>query len=323
MKFTSISFAAVACLALGVTAGCSSSGDDSGGGSNASAGATNSSATGTTGNIAEGVSADPASVALLPASIKTKGAITVAMDLQYPPTSFLNTSNQPVGFNVDISRLLAAKLGLKLNIENVSFSTIIPGITGGRYDFTATDMSATPERLKVLDMINYWSDGSSLGVKAGNPDHLNINDSSVCGKSIAVMTGSTQQETYLPALSKNCTSSGKPAIKTVVLPNVNTALTQLSSGRINGIFYDTPSLAWAVQEHGSAFAVTADQYDKPASLGNDLVALGLAKDSPLTAAMQKAMQSIIDSPLYLKALNNWGLGGGAIKTADKASATSS
>ncbi|MFT4010732.1 MAG: transporter substrate-binding domain-containing protein [Nocardioidaceae bacterium] len=320
MKIKPISLAAVTCLALGVTAGCSSSDDDSG--STASNGAT-SSATGTTGDIAEGVTADADAVAALPADVKSEGTITVAMDLQYPPTSFLDTSSNPVGFNVDISRLLAAKLGLKLKIENVSFDTIIPGITGGRYDFTATNMSATPERLKVLDMINYWSDGSSLGVKAGNPDDLDINDTSICGKAIAVMTGSTQQETYLPALSKNCTSSGETAVKTVVLPNVNTALTQLSSGRIDGIFTDTPALAWAVQEHGSAFAVTPDQYDKPASLGNDLVALGLKKDSPLTAAMQKAMQSIIDSPLYMKALDNWGLGGGAIKTADKATAAAS
>ncbi len=312
MKIRSISLVAVACLALGVAAGCSSSG--SGSASGKSGGASNA-ATGATGNIAAGVAPDTAAVNLLPASAKQKGSITVAMDLAYPPTSFLSTSNQPEGFNVDIARLIAAKLGLKLNIENVSFDTIIPGLTGGRYDFTTTDMSATPARLKVLDMINYWNAGSSLGVKAGNPENLNINDTSICGKSIAVMTGTTQQQTYLPALSTKCTDNGKAAIKAVVLPNVNTALTQLASGRIAGIFYDTSSLAYAAQQHGSAFTLTKPQYDKPAALGTDLVAIGLAKNSPLTKAVQAAMQSIMDGPLYMKALNNWGLGSGAIKTA--------
>jgi polar amino acid transport system substrate-binding protein len=174
----------------------------------------------------------------------------------------------------------------------------------------------------VLDMINYWSEGSSLGVKVGNPESLGINNTSVCGKSIAVMTGTTQQETYLPLISKSCTSAGKPAVNAVTLPNVNTALTELASGRIDGIFYDTSSLAYAVQQHGSAFTLTQPQYAKPASLGNDLVTIGLAKDSPLTKAVQAAMQSVIDSPLYLKALNDWDLGAGAIKTASIATSTS-
>ena len=317
MHTKAIALAAIACIALGVTAGCASSGGDGSASSPSGTGTP-----GTVGDISTGVSPDPAAVKLLPASATAKGTITIALDLEYPPTSFLSSSKEPEGFNVDIARLLAAKLGLKLQIENVSFDTIIPGLTGGRYDFTASDMSATAARLKVLDMINYWADGSSLGVKNGNPQNLDINTTSICGKSIAVMTGTTQQETYLPALSKNCTANGKPAVNAVVLPNVNAALTQLSSGRIDGIFYDTPSLAYAAQQHGGIFSLIPDQYAKPASLGTSLVAIGLPKNSPLTKAMQVAMQSVIDSPLYLKALNNWGLGAGAIKTASIATSVS-
>ena len=305
MKTTAITLAALACLAVGATAGCSSSGGSagSGGGSTPPPGSTASTISG---NGAGAAAADPAAVKLLPAAVKQNGTISVAMELNYPPTSYLSPSNQPVGFNVDIARLIAAKLGLKLKIDNVSFDTIIPGLTGGRYDFTATDMSATPERLKVLDMINYWNDGSSLGVKAGNPKNLDINNSSVCGKSIAVMPGTTQQQTYAPLLSKKCASSGKPAINTVILPNVNAALTQLASGRIDGIFYDTPSLAYAAQQHGAAFTVAGAQYAKPASLGTTVVALGLKKNSPLTKAVQAAMQSIMDGPEYAQVIKKWG-----------------
>jgi polar amino acid transport system substrate-binding protein len=339
MRTRTISLVAVGCLALG-TAGCSSSaggsgsagsgspaGSPSASGSAASAsssataaGASATPASGTVGDISQGVSPDPAAVKLLPASVKSKGTISVAMELNYPPTSFLSEDNKPEGINVDIARLIAAKLGLKLEIKNVSFDTIIPGLTGGRYDFTATDMSATPERLKVLDMINYWTAGSSLATKAGNPQKLDINTDSICGKQIAVMPGTTQQQKYLPALSKKCTDAGKPAAKPVVLPNVNGALTQLSSGRVDGIFYDTSSLAYAVQQHSTAFALAGEQYDKPASFGTDVVAIALKKDSPLTKALQKAMQSVMDGPLYKKALNNWGLGAGAIKTASIATA---
>lgn len=277
--------------------------------------ASGSSASSDTADISAGVQPDQNAVKLLPDPIKKKGTISVAMELAYPPTSFLTPSNEPAGFNVDISRLIAAKLGLKLDVHNVQFATIIPGLTGGRYDFTATDMSKTAARLKVLDMIDYWNDGSSLGVKTGNPEKLDINDSSVCGKSIAVMPGTTQQQTYLPLISTKCTDSGKPAVKTAVLPNVNAALSQLASGRIEGIFYDTPSLAYAAKQDGNAFSVAAAQYDKPASLGSPLVAIALQKGSPLTKAVQAAMQSTMGSPQYKQALANWGLESGAITDA--------
>ncbi len=77
------------------------------------------------------------------------------MDLHYPPTTFLADDNvTPIGLNPDIARLVAKKLGLKLKFENTAFDTIVPGLDGGRYDFTATTMSPTEERLKVLDMID-------------------------------------------------------------------------------------------------------------------------------------------------------------------------
>jgi len=103
-------------------------------------------------DISEGVQPDAAAVALLPKAIKDKGELTVAMDLSSPPMTFLAEDNTtPIGVNPDLARLVAKKLGLKLKFENTAFDTIIPGIDGGRYDFTATTMSATAERLKVLE----------------------------------------------------------------------------------------------------------------------------------------------------------------------------
>ena len=78
--------------------------------------------------------------------------------------------------NPDLARLVAKKLGLKLKFENTAFDTIIPGIDGGRYDFTATTMSATEERLKVLDMINYLKGGSAVAVTPWQPAEADQRD---------------------------------------------------------------------------------------------------------------------------------------------------
>lgn len=261
------------------------------------------------------VEPDPEAVKLLPADLQQGGTITMAADLNYPPTSFLAEDNTtPVGYNVDIARLLGETLGLTVTIENVSFDSVIPGIQGGRYDFTATNMSPTADRLKVLDMITYWSAGSSLAVSPGNPENLSLADQSICGRNIAVTSGSTQAEKYLPEITGDCESAGKPAVAAVVLPNVQAALTQLDSKRVDGVFYDTSSLAWAAKQQPQAFELLSPQYKK--KQGDNIVALGLAKDSPLTPALHAAMQSLIDGPAYQAALDSWNLGAGAIPTAE-------
>jgi polar amino acid transport system substrate-binding protein len=265
-----------------------------------------------TADISEGVKPDEAAIALLPQSYKDKGELTVAMDLSSPPTTFLAEDNvTPIGVNPDIARLVAKKLGLKLKFANTAFDTIIPGIDGGRYDFTATTMSATPERLKVLDMIDYLKGGSAVMVAAGNP--LNLTNDTLCGKNIAVTKGSTQQLKHLPNVSEwTCTSQGKPAINGVTLPNVQEALTQLHSKRVDGVFYDAGALAWAQIQQPKIFTVLEPRMD---TRTNTNVAIGLKKGSPLTPALQKAIQSVLDSPEYKKSLDYWGLGESALTEA--------
>jgi polar amino acid transport system substrate-binding protein len=306
MKTTTKFQAAVAGVALLISLSACSTADTSA--NNADTG----SKTSNTADISEGVQPDPAAVALLPAAYKQKGELTVAMDLHYPPTTFLADDNKtPIGLNPDIARLVAKKLGLKLNFVNTSFDTIIPGIEGGRYDFTATSMSPTPERLKVLDMIDYFNGGVSVAVAAGNP--LGLSNDNLCGKNIAVTKGSNAQLKHLPNVSEwTCTSQGKPAINGITLPNVQEALTQLASKRVDGVFYDTPALVWAETQQPNAIEVLSPQVD---TRTEHIVTVALKKGSPLTPALQAAVQSIIDSPEYQKSLSNWGLTDGAITDA--------
>jgi len=264
-------------------------------------------------DLAAAVKPDAAAVKLLPADIKKAGVITMVADLHYPPTSFLAEDNKtPIGYNVDIAELLGKALGVEVEIKNVNWDSVIPGIAAGRYDFTATNMTPTPERLKVLDMVTYWEAGSSLIVQKGNPLDLSLADQSTCGKKIAVMTGSSQQETYLPELSDACRAAGQEPVDDVVLPNVEGALTQLASKRVDGVFSDTSQLAWAAKQQSQAFELLSPQYQKKE--GNDIVALGLPNDSPLTPALHAAMEALMHTSAYQATLDRWGLGAGALST---------
>lgn len=261
---------------------------------------TTSSAREHTDDISKGVEVDRAAADLVPADVRKSGKLVVAMDLTSPPTTFMASDNKtPIGFNPDIARLIAKKLDLQLEVKNVKFDTIIPGLEGGRYNLTVSGMSANADRLKVLDMVFYFKNGSSIAVGHGNPK--NLTNETLCGMSIAVQSGSVQELKRLPTLSETtCESKGKPAIHPVSLPSVQDALTQVASRRIDGVFYDTTSLNWADAQQPNTFQVLKPQV----ATADNAVALG--KGSALTPAIQAAIQSIIDSPKYKEALSRWG-----------------
>jgi polar amino acid transport system substrate-binding protein len=296
-------------LALGLAA-CGGNGtpQSEGAKSTAQGGGSGSSAEHTD-DISVGVKPDAKAVKLLPAAVKAKGTLSVPMDLTSPPTTFMASDNKtPIGFNPDMARLIAAKLGLKLQINNVKFDTIITGLQADRYDFTASTMGATRDRLKVLDMVDYFKAGTGVSVPYGNPQKLGTH--TLCGHRVGVQSGSTAELQWLPQLSKqDCTSKGKPAIKAVTLPSLNDALTQLVSKRIDAVMHDFTGLQWAATQQPKTFEVLNPL------VATKTVAVALKKDSPLTPAVKAAIQSIIDSPKYAEALGRWGFDDLGIKTA--------
>ena len=261
------------------------------------------SASNQTDDISVNVAVDQNASALVPQAVKDKGTLTVAMELKYPPTSFIAEDGKtPIGLNVDMARLIAKKLGLQLEIADVGFDTIIPGLQGNRYDMTATSMSPTAERVAVVDMIDYFRTGGSVAVAKGNPDGFAVDN--LCGKEVVVTKGSIQATKRLPELSKSqCEDQGKPAITGIILPSIQDAMTQLASGRIKAIYYDTPSLGWAATQQPNRFEVLTPQVNE------SVVAVALPKGSELTPAVQAAIQSIMGTPEYQEALGRWGLDG--------------
>jgi polar amino acid transport system substrate-binding protein len=292
-KFQIVALAAI--LATGLAA-C-------GGGSADTAAPAQDAASNPADDISANVAVDENAAALLPQSVKDKGTLVVAMELKAPPSAFVaDDAKTPIGFNPDMVRLLAKKLGLQLEIVDVGFDNIIPALQGHRYDMTSSSMSATAERIAVLDMIDYLKLGSSIAVAKGNPDGYAVDN--LCGREVVVTKGSIQATKRLPEFSKSqCEDQGKPAIKGIILPSVQDAMTQLASGRVKAVYYDTPSLRWAAKQQPNRFEVLTPQVNE------STVAMALPKDSELTPAVQAAIQSITASPEYQQVLQRWGLDG--------------
>lgn len=304
LRFGVAALAACAALAAGCGSSSSSSKTKTGAATTKSSGATTSSAgTGTAAASASG--SDPAVVKLVPAKIKSKGTLTVAADASYAPDEFFASNGTTViGMDADLSKAIAALMGLKANIQNQTFASIIPGLAAGKYDMGASSFSDTKAREKVVTFVDYYTAGMSFFTKAsGGTSISSLSD--LCGKSVAVEQGTTELAAA-QAQSKKCTAAGKPAVKVSAFTTQSEANVALSSGRAQLGFADSPVAAYAVKKSNGQFKLVGP------TVATAPYGLAVPKNSGLAPAVQAAVKELMKNGTYMKILDKWGLQHGAI-----------
>ncbi|MEV7118446.1 ABC transporter substrate-binding protein [Kitasatospora griseola] len=255
-------------------------------------------------------SADPALAALLPADIKSSGKLVVAADASYAPNEFKDEKGAIVGMDIDLAVAIAQKLGLTADVQNADFTSIIPGISSNKYQLGMSSFTDTKEREATVDMITYFTAGSAAAVKKGNPDK--IDPKNLCGKKVAVQTGTTQADEVKDTRNPDCVKAGKPTI-----PNdgdkftLQTDVTQsLMAGRDQVMLADSPVVDYALKQTGGQLEKLGDTYDS-APYGAIV-----NKGSQLTKAVQGAITALIADGTYKTILDKWGVSAGAVTTSE-------
>jgi polar amino acid transport system substrate-binding protein len=244
-------------------------------------------------------SANPAVAALVPSAIKSKGTITVAADATYAPNEFIGPDGHTVvGMDADLSKALAAVMGLKATVVNATFDTIIPGLQAGKYDMGASSFTDTKVREKTVDFVDYANVGESFYASAsGGTTISTIAD--ICGKTVAVEKGTTEQSDAQTQSGK-CTKAGKPAVKVLVFPDQNGANLAVVGGKAQLGFADTPVAAYQVKKTGGQLKLVGSAYT-PAPYGLAMPKNGLDK------AVLAAMKVLVQDGVYSQVLAKWGL----------------
>lgn len=95
------------------------------------------------------------------------GKLTMATNAAFPPYEFVE-GEKIVGIDAEVAGLIAAKLGLELEIVNVEFKSIIPGVQSGKYDIGMAGMTVTEDRKRSVDFSTSYAKGvQSVIVKTG------------------------------------------------------------------------------------------------------------------------------------------------------------
>ena len=254
------------------------------------------------------VSSQSAAVASqVPAAIKSKGTLNVATEAQYAPNEFIAPDGHTIiGMDPDLMHALGAVMGLKVNMINSNFETIIPGLAAGRYDVGASSFTDTKEREKTVDFVTYFNAGISFYAKStSNPGVTVLAD--LCGKTVAVEKGTVEQE-EAQAQSKKCTKEGKQAVTVLSFPGQNPVNLAIASGRAELGMADSPVVAYQIKQSNGQFKLVGKTYAF-APYG-----FALPKTSGMTTPMLAALKVLIANGEYNAILTKWGLEEGAITT---------
>jgi len=243
----------------------------------------------------------------LPDKIQSSGTITVATDASYPPNEFFKEDGTTLqGMDVDLATALGQALCVKVNVVNVKFDDIIPGL-GTRYDLGISSFTDTQEREQTVDFVTYFSAGTSFLVQKGKNQDLTSLDA-LCGKSVGVETGTVQANDVADQSTK-CTGAGKPAINLQTFPDQNGANLALSSGRVDVVLLDTPVAGYQAQQSNGQFEIIGESYGV-APYG---IAIPKGADyAGFSDALLAAVKQINSNGQYTALLAKWGVQSGAI-----------
>jgi ABC-type amino acid transport substrate-binding protein len=124
--------------------------------------------------------------------IKDKGEIKVAIEGAYPPYNYINDKNELEGFDIDIANEVAKKLGVKANLVATPWDSMIPALTGKKFDIIISDMAITEERKKKVAFSDpYFTTGNQLFVPKNSPIK---EPKEMKGKKIGVTISTTASE---------------------------------------------------------------------------------------------------------------------------------
>ncbi len=127
----------------------------------------------------------------------------------------------------------------------------------------------------------------------------------LCGKTVAVEKGTTEQEEATKQ-SKKCTKEGKKAVDVLIYPGQNAVNLAVSSGRAELGMADSPVVAYQVKQSNGAFKLTGESY------GFAPYGIAIPKNNGMAAPILAALKVLMSNGTYLKILEKWGVQSGAI-----------
>jgi len=208
-----------------------------------------------------------------------KKVLTMGTSADFPPFETIDAaSGDYIGFDIDLAKAIADKLGYELKIENMDFGGLISALQSERLDFIISGMSATEERKKSVDFSMEYHKSGEMFVTLKNSDIKSFED--LEGKTIGVQLGSIQEE--------GAKKIKEETLKNIEISALNKApelIQELKAGRIDAVYLDKTVAVGFIEELDLA------GFDDPTEASPGM-AIAFAKGSELTEEFNKVLDEM-------------------------------
>jgi L-cystine transport system substrate-binding protein len=223
------------------------------------------------------------------AEIKEEGVLTVGTEGTYPPFTFHDEKGELTGFDVEIAREVAERLGVEAKFMETQWDAIFAGLDSERFDMIANQVGIRPDRQEKYDFSEgYITSAAVLIVNESNNDIKAFED--IDGKKSA------------QSLTSNYGDIAKSyGAELIGVEGFNQAIELLAQNRADATINDKLSfLDFKKQKPDAPVKIVATADD--ASQSGLMFRKG---NETLVEEVNKALQGMIDDGTYLEISKKW------------------
>lgn len=227
--------------------------------------------------------------AATPATLQ-KGVLKIGMEGTYAPFTYRDARGNLTGFDVDIAKAVAAKMGLKAEFVLTEWGGILAGLQANKYDVIVNQVGINPEREKTIGFSRPYAYSSPQIIvkKTGSFTPKTLAD--LKGKRVGVGLGSNYE--------KGLRDAG--GINVVTYPGAPEYLADLATGRLDAAYNDRLLVGYLIKSQNLPV--------RGAGVIGDAQPVGIAmkkSNTSLKAAVDRALLQIKADGTYAKISRQW------------------
>jgi polar amino acid transport system substrate-binding protein len=226
-------------------------------------------------------------------AVKDKGQLVLGLDDAFPPMGFRDDNNEIVGYDIDLAKEAAVRLGVKLVLQPIDWNAKEQELNTGKIDCIWNGFTITPEREEAMSFTKPYLKNAQVVVVRKGSGYTTL--ASLKGRKVGLQAGSSAAGALEEA------KDFRASLKSVIEFKDNlTALMDLEIRGVDAVVMDLLVANDNIKRSGKAYSILAE------SLAPENYGVGFRKgDLALRDAVQAALEAMAKDGTIAKISTKW------------------